>query len=346
MACSLPAVGLCCGRSAVSLAQFSCSLTHLVTAPVKTVQASVCAGGGPQALWLPGAGGDGAGEPGRDGDGTQPLGEEAAGGLVRPLPPAPTSSSTSLVSFVSSSFVSIPPPPSPCPFSTHPSPHPISFASYTSFTSSVSFIFLSSSSSFYSPFFHSSTSCISFRVFLFLLGIHSSASLLLFLLPFLLLDLLYSLLLLLYLVPPPFPSFSIFSTSFSSFVLFCLHPPIPYLLFLPFSSSISFSPPLPSPIPPPFLHPPHTNGLTVQQNEAMTGSHTQNRVFSRITLALMEDSGWYSADYRLAEKLDWGRGLGCDFVLKSCKFWMDRQRRRSGCSSELRFDVAVDHVTD
>lgn len=27
------------------------------------------------------------------------------------------------------------------------------------------------------------------------------------------------------------------------------------------------------------------------QNEAMTGSHTQNRVFSRITLALMEDTG-------------------------------------------------------
>lgn len=63
------------------------------------------------------------------------------------------------------------------------------------------------------------------------------------------------------------------------------------------------------------------------ENEAMTGSHTQNRVFSRITLALMEDSGWYGADYRLAERLDWGRGLGCDFVLKSCKFWMDRQRR-------------------
>ncbi|KAI4790180.1 hypothetical protein KUCAC02_034793, partial [Chaenocephalus aceratus] len=63
-------------------------------------------------------------------------------------------------------------------------------------------------------------------------------------------------------------------------------------------------------------------------NEAMTGSHTQNRVFSRLTLALMEDSGWYRANYSLAERLDWGRGLGCDFVMKSCKFWMDRQRQR------------------
>uniref|UniRef100_A0AAQ4QX24 Leishmanolysin-like peptidase n=1 Tax=Gasterosteus aculeatus aculeatus TaxID=481459 RepID=A0AAQ4QX24_GASAC len=31
------------------------------------------------------------------------------------------------------------------------------------------------------------------------------------------------------------------------------------------------------------------------ENEAMTGSHTQNRVFSRLTLALMEDSGWRHA---------------------------------------------------
>uniref|UniRef100_A0A672JAI4 Leishmanolysin-like peptidase n=1 Tax=Salarias fasciatus TaxID=181472 RepID=A0A672JAI4_SALFA len=31
------------------------------------------------------------------------------------------------------------------------------------------------------------------------------------------------------------------------------------------------------------------------ENEAMTGSHTQNRVFSRLTLAIMEDSGWRHA---------------------------------------------------
>ncbi|XP_045396044.1 leishmanolysin-like peptidase isoform X3 [Lemur catta] len=63
-------------------------------------------------------------------------------------------------------------------------------------------------------------------------------------------------------------------------------------------------------------------------NEAMTGSHTQNRVLSRITLALMEDTGWYKANYSMAEKLDWGRGMGCDFVKKSCKFWIDQQRQK------------------
>lgn len=34
------------------------------------------------------------------------------------------------------------------------------------------------------------------------------------------------------------------------------------------------------------------------QNEAMTGTHTQNPVYSRLTFALLEDSGWYKANYR------------------------------------------------
>uniref|UniRef100_A0A8C7I5N3 Leishmanolysin-like peptidase n=1 Tax=Oncorhynchus kisutch TaxID=8019 RepID=A0A8C7I5N3_ONCKI len=63
------------------------------------------------------------------------------------------------------------------------------------------------------------------------------------------------------------------------------------------------------------------------ENEAMTGSHTHNRVFSRLTLAIMEDTGWYRANYSMAERLDWGKGLGCDFVMKSCKFWIERQRQ-------------------
>ncbi|XP_051841446.1 LOW QUALITY PROTEIN: leishmanolysin-like peptidase [Antechinus flavipes] len=64
------------------------------------------------------------------------------------------------------------------------------------------------------------------------------------------------------------------------------------------------------------------------ENEAMTGSHTQNRVLSRITLALMEDTGWYKANYSMAETLDWGRDKGCDFVMKSCKFWIDQQKQK------------------
>jgi len=60
------------------------------------------------------------------------------------------------------------------------------------------------------------------------------------------------------------------------------------------------------------------------QNEAMTGTvHTDNPVYSRITFALLEDSGWYIPDYSKAQELNWGRGAGCNFVKKSCMELMD-----------------------
>lgn len=61
------------------------------------------------------------------------------------------------------------------------------------------------------------------------------------------------------------------------------------------------------------------------ENEAMTGTYTQNPVFSRITLALMEDTGWYGVNYDMAEDLDWGKNLGCKFAQHSCRTWMRLQ---------------------
>ncbi|XP_050360062.1 leishmanolysin-like peptidase isoform X2 [Nymphalis io] len=66
----------------------------------------------------------------------------------------------------------------------------------------------------------------------------------------------------------------------------------------------------------------------VFENEAMTGTHTQNSVFSRVTFAMMEDTGWYRADYTHAAPLDWGKGLGCNFAMTSCKQWLNAQRFR------------------
>ena len=60
----------------------------------------------------------------------------------------------------------------------------------------------------------------------------------------------------------------------------------------------------------------------VFENEAMTGTYTQHPVFSRMTLALMEDTGWYKANYDMAEDLDWGKGLGCLFVKSNCRTWI------------------------
>lgn len=87
----------------------------------------------------------------------------------------------------------------------------------------------------------------------------------------------------------------------------------------------------------------------VFEAEAMSGTHSSRPVFSRITLALMEgelrtnsvadrdffiicffefnylsiDTGWYKANYEMAGELTWGRNLGCEFVMKSCKSWID-----------------------
>lgn len=64
------------------------------------------------------------------------------------------------------------------------------------------------------------------------------------------------------------------------------------------------------------------------ENEAMTGTHTQNPVYSRITLALMEDTGWYRANYEMAQHLEWGHKLGCDFAKKSCMDWINAAKER------------------
>ena len=64
----------------------------------------------------------------------------------------------------------------------------------------------------------------------------------------------------------------------------------------------------------------------VFENEGMTGATTKNAVFSRITLALMEDTGWYKVDYSMAEPLRWGKNRGCLFAKNSCKAWMSLQK--------------------
>jgi leishmanolysin-like peptidase len=68
----------------------------------------------------------------------------------------------------------------------------------------------------------------------------------------------------------------------------------------------------------------------VFENEAMTGTFTQNPVFSKITFALLEDTGWYMPDYSLAQQLEWGRGLGCAFAKGSCGEWINDKQSRPG----------------
>ncbi|KAI0225331.1 Leishmanolysin-like peptidase [Lamellibrachia satsuma] len=65
------------------------------------------------------------------------------------------------------------------------------------------------------------------------------------------------------------------------------------------------------------------------ENEVMTASVSQNPVYSRITLALLQDTGWYDVDYEKADMLYWGRGLGCEFAMTSCMDYMERQHARN-----------------
>lgn len=65
------------------------------------------------------------------------------------------------------------------------------------------------------------------------------------------------------------------------------------------------------------------------ENEAMTGTHTQNSIYSRITLAVLQDTGWYVANFSRAETLEWGKNLGCNFTKKSCKSWIDERRAKN-----------------
>ena len=59
----------------------------------------------------------------------------------------------------------------------------------------------------------------------------------------------------------------------------------------------------------------------VFNNEYMTGSSSYNPRRSRITLALLEDSGWYDVDYSKADSFTFGEGEGCDFAQGTCDSW-------------------------
>jgi len=76
------------------------------------------------------------------------------------------------------------------------------------------------------------------------------------------------------------------------------------------------------------------------RNEYMTGSSDHTAVISKISLALLEDTGWYQVEYGHAEDLEWGRGMGCSFVNARCSEWDDRkgyfctQPGAKGCTTD------------
>jgi len=55
----------------------------------------------------------------------------------------------------------------------------------------------------------------------------------------------------------------------------------------------------------------------------MTGVSINEPKYSVFTLALMEDSGWYQANYDMADSILWGKGDGCAFLTQKCQSAQD-----------------------
>jgi len=57
---------------------------------------------------------------------------------------------------------------------------------------------------------------------------------------------------------------------------------------------------------------------TILMNEAMTGSRIKYRAYSKFTLALLKDSGWYDTVEELSDEFFFGQDEGCDFIEHAC----------------------------
>lgn len=53
-------------------------------------------------------------------------------------------------------------------------------------------------------------------------------------------------------------------------------------------------------------------------DETMVAEDTKDAKFTKISLAIAQDSGWYNVDLTKAEHYFWGKGEGCDFIQDHC----------------------------
>lgn len=65
----------------------------------------------------------------------------------------------------------------------------------------------------------------------------------------------------------------------------------------------------------------HFDGELMVGNAAMT----DRAALSNITLAVLEDSGWFIPDYSAASALEYGRGRGCEFLEGTCGVEADQK---------------------
>ncbi|CAH8583104.1 unnamed protein product [Schistosoma rodhaini] len=61
-------------------------------------------------------------------------------------------------------------------------------------------------------------------------------------------------------------------------------------------------------------------------DEIMAGVTGVKTVVSRLTLAFFQDSGWWDVDFSVAEDWNYGKNLGCTFVMESCYAYMHKMK--------------------
>ena len=76
----------------------------------------------------------------------------------------------------------------------------------------------------------------------------------------------------------------------------------------------------------------------------MTASVEYEASYSAFTLALLEDSGWYKANYQKAEPIIFGQGEGCEFIYKTCIHSVTKQARYAEfCSTSGQDACSFNH---
>jgi len=74
--------------------------------------------------------------------------------------------------------------------------------------------------------------------------------------------------------------------------------------------------------------------------DGMSGAPNERAVFSAVTMALLQDTGWYSPNWELQGNFGFGRGAGCPFVEESCSQRVqDRQGPQWFCPSGSTHDA-------
>eukprot|EP01133_Synstelium_polycarpum_P012776 gene12776-14991_t len=59
----------------------------------------------------------------------------------------------------------------------------------------------------------------------------------------------------------------------------------------------------------------------IANTELMTSMSTPSMMISMLTVALLQDTGWYVVDPTLAQDFVWGKGKGCSFLTDRCESW-------------------------